>query len=164
MAYSRPSRPRVSDNPAIAGKYKRKSMLSIDFSNFVEYAERLEMLGANLQDVISEAMEEIAEEVQQDTIAALAKVNLPAEGKYSQGDTVDSVIEDVHTNWQGSVGEVRLGFDKTKQGAGGWLITGTPKMRPDYALEAIYGSKSYENRIKKKIEQALQAEIDRLGL
>lgn len=162
--YKRPSRPRVSDNPELAGMYKRKQMINIDFSNFAEYAEKLDLLGANLKIVFAEAMEEAAEKVQADTIAALANANLPAEGKYSQGDTRNSVIDDIHVFWQGSVGEVKLGFDKTKSGAGGFLITGTPRMQPDHALEEIYGSKKYESQLKKSIEKALQREIDRLGL
>lgn len=164
MTYHRPSRPRVQDNPSLRGMYKRKQMISIDFSNFADYAAKLEMLDANLQDVFSRAMEDAAEKVQQDTIAALESSNLPAEGKYSQGDTLNSVIKDIKTIWVGSIGEIKLGFDKTKAGAGGFLITGTPKMKPDLALERIYGSKRYENQLKKQIEQALQREIDRLGL
>lgn len=146
------------------GALSRKRMLAIDFSNFAEYAEKLEKLNANLKDVFSRAMEEAAEVVQQDTIAALDNANLPAQGRYSQGDTANSVVDDLKPFWEGSIGEVNLGFDKTKAGAGGFLITGTPKMRPDLALEKIYGSKRYQNQLKKQIEQALQREIDRLGL
>lgn len=144
------------------GALSRKRMLDIDFSNFAEYAEKLDLLGANLQRVFSKAMEEAAEKVQQDTISALEKSKLPAQGKYSQGDTKESVIADPKTRWQGSLGEIPLGFDKTRQGAGGFLITGTPRMKPDFALEAIYGSKRYENQLKKAIEKALQAEINRI--
>ena len=140
----------------------RKSMISIDFSNFADYAEKLDLLGANLKSVFSKAMEEAAEKVQADTIAALEDAHLPAGGKYSQGDTKNSVIPDPKTTWEGSVGEIGLGFDKTKRGAGGFLITGTPKMRPDLALERIYGTKRYENQLKKQIEKALQKEIDRI--
>ena len=139
----------------------RKSMIYIDFSNFEQYAERLEQLGANLKEVFAEAMEEAAEKVQEDTLVAMDDANLPRGGKYSDGQTVESVIDDVKVNWQGSVGEIPLGFDKTKAGAGGFLITGTPKMQPNKALEKIYGRKTYENQINKKIEQALQREIDR---
>lgn len=140
----------------------RKQMIYIDFSNFAEYAEKLDLLGANLKDVFSKAMQEAAEKVQQDTIAALSKANLPAGGQYSQGDTEDAVINDLRPKWEGNVGEVGLGFDKTKPGAGGFLITGTPKMRPDYALEQIFGTRRYETEIKKTIEKALQREINRI--
>lgn len=140
----------------------RKQMISIDFKNFSDYAEKIDKLGANLKSVFSKAMEEAAEKVQQDTIAAIQPVNLPAKGRYSTGDTLNSVIRDPKTKWEGSVGEIPIGFDKAKPGAGGWLITGTPKMRPDYALEKIYGTKRYENELKKTIEKALQREIDKI--
>lgn len=140
----------------------RKSMLWIDFSNFEEYAERLEQLGANLKQVFEKAMQEAAEKVQADTVAAMDKANLPAGGDYSNGDTKDSIIPDPKVEWHGFVGEIGLGFDKTKAGAGGFLITGTPKMRPNAALEKIYGRKTYEKQINKMIEQALQREIDRI--
>lgn len=144
------------------GALSRKRMLDIDFSNFEEYAEKLDLLGANLKSVFAKAMEEAAEKVQQDTIAALEDVNLPASGIYSAGDTKESVIVDPKTSWEGNLGEIPLGFDKTKKGAGGFLITGTPKMKPDYALEKIYGTRRYENQLKKQIEKALQKEIDRI--
>lgn len=140
----------------------RKQMISIDFKNFSDYAEKIDKLGLNLKSVFSKAMEEAAEKVQQDTIAAIQPVNLPDKGRYSTGDTLNSVIRDPKTKWEGSVGEIPLGFDKTKPGAGGWLITGTPKMRPDYALEKIYGTKRYESELKKTIEKALQREIDKI--
>lgn len=140
----------------------RKQMISIDFKNFSDYAEKIDKLGANLKSVFSKAMEEAAEKVQQDTIAAIQPVNLPGKGRYSTGDTLNTVIRDPKTKWEGSVGEIPLGFDKTKPGAGGWLITGTPRMRPDYALEKIYGTKRYESELKKTIEKALQREIDKI--
>lgn len=141
---------------------KRKSMISIDFSNFADYAEKIDKLGGSLQKVFTDAMEQAAETVQDDTIEAMASANLPAGGKYSQGDTEASIIRDAKVVWRGSVGEIGLGFDKTRPGAGGFLITGTPKMKPNYKLEDIYGRKKYENRLKKDIEEVLQDEIDRI--
>jgi hypothetical protein len=158
------SRNRTGAKWTKGGSMSRKKGFYIDFSNFEEYAEMLENLGADLKEIFESAMEQAAEDVQEDTIAAVAKGNLPAGGKYSQGDTEDAVIRNPKVEWQGTVGEIKLGFDKTKPGAGGFLITGTPKMQPDYALEKIYGSKSYENKIKKQIEEHLQEEIDaRIG-
>lgn len=140
----------------------RKSMLYIDFSNFEQYAERLDKLGANLKQIFEKAMEEAAEQVQADTVAAMADANLPAGGAYSQTETVKTIVEDPKVDWHGSVGEISLGFDKTKAGAGGFLITGTPKMKPDAALEKIYGRKTYEKQINKMIERALEQEIKKI--
>lgn len=143
------------------GKYARKSMLSIDFSNFYEYAEKLDNLGADLQEIFDRAMTEAGKEVQQDVEKAIISAKLPAHGKYSRGDTKSSVIKDLSVKWSGTIGEMGLGFDKTKPGAGGFLITGTPKMQPVRELADIFGSKKYERKIKKGIEKDLQKEIDR---
>lgn len=147
------------------GKFARKQMIGIDFSAFADYAERLEDLGADLKQVFSDAMEEAATKVQQDTLDALEDAYLPAKGKYrgTLNQTEQQVINpnSVKTSWSGSVAEIGLGFDKSKPGAGGWLITGTPKMRPDYKLEEIYSRKKYANDIKKQIAQSLQKAIDK---
>lgn len=142
---------------------KRKSFISIDFSAFETYAEELDALGADLKRVFSDAMEQAAETVAEDTKDAVMDAYLPAKGKYStmRKETLNSVIDNAKVEWSGSVGEIGLGFDKKKPGAGGWLITGTPKMQPDYKLEDIYGRKKYENDIRKQIEESLQDEIDR---
>ena len=105
-------------------------------------------------------MEKAGKKVAEDTGTAVQAANLPATGNYSRGATRESIINDPRVSWSGDLGTLPLGFDKTKPGAGGWLITGTPFMRPDYALEKIYGSKSYERQIKTEIEQSLQKAID----
>lgn len=142
------------------GAKRRKNFINIDFSAFERYAEKLEDLGADLVPVFTEAMEKAGKKVAEDTGTAVQAANLPAAGNYSRGTTRESIINDPRVSWSGDLGTLPLGFDKTKPGAGGWLITGTPFMRPDYALEKIYGSKSYERQIKTEIEQSLQKAID----
>lgn len=142
----------------------RKNSLSIDFSNFSDLAEQLDELGADLPAIFGEAMEEAAKTVEEDIIEAVHDANLPAQGKYSTGETEASIIHGAKATWSGSVGEIPIGFDKTKPGAGGWLITGTPKMRPDYALENIFSRKGYERKILEQIRKRLQKELDsRIG-
>lgn len=146
------------------GAKSRGGMLSMDFSAFDYLVEQLDNLGANLQEVIGTAMEQAAETVQEDTIEALGKANLPAKGAYSNGDTLNQVVRDAKTVWHGELGEIGLGFDKTALGAGGFLITGTPKMQPDYKLEDIFARKKYKKKIMDQIARELQDEIDtRLG-
>jgi hypothetical protein len=142
----------------------RKQGISIEFSAFSDLIEQLEKLGANIEDIVADAMEQTAETVEVDTVAAMASANLPAGGKYSQGETMASIVHNAKAQKNGVSVEIDIGFDKTKPGAGGFLITGTPKMRPNYALEKIYGTKKYESTLKKDIDQLLQDEIDeRLG-
>lgn len=145
------------------GAKRRKNYIAVDFSAFAEYAEKLDRLGADLKDVIGDAMEEAAKQVQEDTADAVESANLPAGGQYSDGETRASIVRDVTPKWSGSVGEVHLGFDKSKPGAGGFLITGTPKMAPDAALAEMYSGKKYQRQINKMIEEHLQKALDELG-
>lgn len=142
----------------------RKSAIEIDFGVFEALAEQLENLGADVKECFTEAMEDEGKIVALDTKAAVAAANLPAGGKYSTGETEKTIIMDPKVEWSGSLGVIGLGFDKTKPGAGGFLITGTPKMKPDYALEKIYGQKKYERDVQKHIMENLQDQIHkRLG-
>lgn len=145
------------------GAKRRKNYISIDFSNFAEYAEKLDRLNADLKKIFGDAMEDAAKQVQEDTRKAVDNANLPAGGNYSDGETKASIIRDVTPKWSGSLGEVKLGFDKTKPGAGGFLITGTPKMAPDALLAEMYSGRKYQRQIQKNIEQSLQKELDKLG-
>jgi hypothetical protein len=144
----------------------RKSAIEIDFGVFEDLADQLEKLGADLKTTFSEVMEEEGKKVAQDTVEAVQNVNLPAGGRYSSSakETANSIIMNPKVEWSGSEASIGLGFDKTKPGAGGFLITGTPKMRPDYALEKIYGQKKYERDMKKHMIEGLQDQIHkRLG-
>lgn len=145
------------------GAKRRKNYISIDFSNFAEYAEKLDRLNADLKKIFGDAMEDAAKQVQEDTRKAVDNANLPAGGNYSDGETKASIIRDVTPKWSGSLGEVKLGFDKSKPGAGGFLITGTPKMAPDAPLAEMYSGRKYQRQIQKKIEESLQKELDKLG-
>ena len=144
----------------------RKSAIEIDFGVFEDLADQLEKLGADLKECFAEAMEKEGKKVAEDTVKAVADVNLPAEGKYSsqQKETKASIIMDPKVEWSGSEAVLPLGFDKSKPGAGGFLITGTPKMDPDYALEKIYSQKRYERNVRIAIMEDLQEQIHkRLG-
>lgn len=145
------------------GAFARKKGLYIDFSVFEDFASQLDDLGADLKEVFTDAMEESGQKVARDTKEAVKKAYLPAKGEFSRGDTEKAIVNDPKVEWSGSLGIIGLGFDKTKNGAGGFLITGTPKMKPDYELEKIYSQKKYERDLTKDIMEGLQAEInDRL--
>lgn len=143
---------------------KRKTMLEVDFSAFEEYAEKLDELGANLEVIFKEIMEDNAEEVQTLTVEAVQNRYLPAKGNFRRNPskTIDSINRNPKASVMGSIIEVPLGFDKSKPGAGGWLITGTPKMAPDYELQKIYSRKSYEKELTRRMMQDFQDRIDEI--
>lgn len=138
----------------------RKNSINIDFSVFSDFADELDRLGADLKTIFTDVMEQEGETVAEDTKDAVSKSNLPAQGRYSQGDTEASIVMQPKVEWSGELGEMGLGFDKTKPGAGGFLITGTPKMQPVSQLVDIYGRKSYERKLTNDIMDYLGAEID----
>lgn len=142
------------------GKSRRKNSISIDFNGFAEYAELLDSLGADLKEIFTDAMEQAAETVQYDTEAAIAKGNLPARGLYSRGTTEASLIRDARVSWSGYTGEINVGFDTTVPGNGGFLITGTPYMAPDYKLEEIYRNKKYERDLMNDINEHFSDMLD----
>ena len=134
---------------------KRGGMISIDFSAFEDLVEQLDLAGKDLKKVFTDVFEQVADTVQSDTADALSTGNLPAGGKYSTGATRNNLDMDPKPVWMGSIIEVGLGFDKSKRGAGGWLITGTPRMRPVSALEDIYSRKKYARDLRKQIRENL---------
>jgi len=145
------------------GKFKR-NQFGLDFSQFEEFAEELDGLGADLQEIFTDIMEQTAETVQEDVLEAMNPKNLPAKGKYSRQKTVKTIDKSPRIRWSGTFGNVGYGFDKTKPNAGSFLITGTPRMSPNYKLEDIFVRKKYKNRMVKDIMDYLMAEIeDRMG-
>jgi len=138
----------------------RNKGLSIDFSVFEDFASELENLGADLKEVFTDVLEQEGETVAEDTKEAVQKAYLPAKGEFSRGDTESSIVMQPKVEWSGSIAEIGLGFDKKKPGAGGFLITGTPKMQPDHELEKIYAQKKYSRNMTNDIMEYLQAEID----
>lgn len=140
----------------------RKNKIQFDFDRLANVIEKLDKAGANLEKILTEVLEDAAKEIQADTIKALDKSYLPAAGKYSSGDTEEGVVTDPKVEKQGSILEIGVGFDKSKPGAGGWLITGTPKMAPDKLLVDIYTNKKYENNLMKTIEEKLSEELEKI--
>ena len=95
---------------------------------------------------------------------------LPAGGKYSTGDTKESIDDEMKVEWEGMTGSIKIGFDFSKSGLKsiflmqGTKVNGTPRMKPVAGLKsAIYGSKTQKeiaeiqekvlsNHIKKVME------------
>lgn len=144
------------------GGAMKRNKFYIDWSQFADYAERINGLGGELNPIFTTVMEAEAKKVQADTKKAVAKANLPAQGKYSRGNTEKSIDMSPKVEWSGTVASIGLGFDKSKQGAGGFLITGTPKMRPDWALEKIYVNKKYQKAIMLEINNYFAKELKKL--
>ena len=134
-----------------------RNTLKLDTSGFDGMLRRLERLGGNVKKAVDEALSAAAEKIHSDTVAAIAPQNLPAGGKYSKSPskTMASIIDDTQVRWDGDTGWVPVGFDFSKPGAGGFLITGTPKMRPDPELHRMYKQKKYMQEIQEQMSDKI---------
>lgn len=133
--------------------------LNLDTKGFDELIEKLDELGADVKKIITDALEQAGETIEEDTLEAVEKSNLPAKGIYSKGITRLSVTRSPKVVWSGSRAEIGVGFDYSKPGAGGYLITGTPKMQPDHALNKMYKGKKYMSDINKDMQEVFMDEI-----
>lgn len=137
----------------------RRNTLRLDTSGFEELITKLDAVGGGVQKAVTDALLQAAETVHDDTVDAMAAINLPAQGKYSTGATMRSIVEPSVT-WSGTVAETPVGFDFSKPGAGGFLISGTPRMQPNPKLEEIYTRKRYMNALQQDMQDVITDYID----
>ena len=136
-----------------------RNTLKLDTTGFDRLINHLKDLNGDVQTAVTDALEQAGETITADTHDAVQKPNLPAEGKYSHGDTEASIVTP-QVKWiGGTLAEMGVGFDYDKPGAGGFLITGTPKMRPDMALQRIYKRKKYMRDIQNSMYEVVQEYI-----
>lgn len=133
--------------------------LSLEFSGFEELLTELDKLEGDMKTVVEDALTQMAETVADDTLEAVEESKLPAGGKYSVGDTKKSVVTNPTVSWIGSVAEIAVGFDYSKKGSGGLLITGTPRMKPVAALQTIYKRKKYRQWLEEGMQEIVMDAI-----
>lgn len=128
-------------------KYGRKTM-RLDTSGFESLIRKLDSLGGDVKTAAEVTLKKAGQRIQTDTHIALNNSYLPAYGKYWTGRTSKTIIDNPTVEWSGTVASIPVGFDFKKPGAGGYLISGTPKMKPDPQLRKMYKSKQYMNEIQ----------------
>lgn len=133
-----------------------------DFDGLDRYADRINELNGNLKQIVSDALEQAADDPTADTIEGVKKNNLPAKGQFSSGETAETIVKRPSVKWAGTVGTIGIGFDKTKNGAGTLLITGTPRMKPAKNLEKIYARKKTVKEFHAAVNEALQNAVEEL--
>ena len=136
------------------GGKKKRNTLRVDLSGFTELITKLDEVGGDVNKAVNDALIQAAETVQDDTKDALEKQNLPGQGAYSLGRTEKTIAEPTVT-WVGSKASAGIGFNYAQKGAGGFLISGTPRMQPDRALEAIYARKKYAKQLVKDMQEVI---------
>ena len=138
-----------------------RNTLKLDTSGFERMIRKLNEIGADTKTAVQDALTDAGKQIAKDTHAAVQKAELPAKGVYSTGATERSIIDDPAVEWNGTVASIPVGFDFSKPGAGGYLISGTPKMRPDKKLNSMYKGKKYMAALQQKIGDQLMTHIVR---
>ena len=147
-----------------------RKKIGLQFNGWEDYLAKLDELGGTnaMKKGVEEALTESKKHVNPLIEKAMGK--LPAGGKYSTGDTKESIDKEMKVEWSGMTGEIKVGFDFKKSGPKsiflmyGTNVNGTPRMKPVTGLKsAIYGTKTQKevaeiqekvlsNHIKKVME------------
>ena len=137
------------------------AMVKLETSGIEDMIRRLERAGGDARRITEEVLNKSARQITSDTYDALALQNLPRGGKYSTGRTRSSVIADPKTSWDGDTAWTPVGFDFAMPGAGGFLISGTPRMAPDQALRKMFRQKAYMRKLQNEMMEELWEELQR---
>ena len=123
-----------------------RNRIGLQFNGWEDYLAKLDELGGSqaMKKGVEEALIESKKHVNPLIEKAMSTSNLPAKGKYSFGDTKESIDKEMTVEWSGMTGEIKVGFDFSKSGMKSvFLMYGTPKHDPVSGLEsAIYGTKT----------------------
>ena len=138
-----------------------RNTLRLDTKGFENLLTKLDEVGGNINEIVTKALEEAGKTIAEDTHSAMAASNLPAGGKYSTGKTEAAIVDDPKVEWSGSKASIAVGFDFAKPGAGGFLITGPPKMRPNKELNKMYKGKKYMKQIQDQMSEVVSDAIDK---
>lgn len=147
-----------------------RNTMQLDLKGFNELITKLDGLGGDIKKATQDALEKAGQKIGEDTATAVQRSNLPAGGKFSQGDTAKTVVENPKVEWSGETASIGVGFDFSKRGAGGFLIKGyyqnfhgTPRhMAPQPQLNAMYTGKGYMKQIQNEMAKEVTKVIDNM--
>ena len=147
-----------------------RKKIGLQFQGWEEYMAKLDRLGGSqgMKKGVEEALTESKKHVNPLIEKAVEKNKLPAKGKYSYGDTKESIDKEMSVEWSGMTGSIKVGFDFSKSGMKsiflmyGTKVHGTPRMKPVSGLKnAIYGAKT-QKEIAEIQEKVLSDHIKRI--
>lgn len=136
-----------------------------DITALEKYADQLQEAGgmAAVKRAVQGGMLATKKQVNAEVTTAMQSGNLPAGGKYSVGDTMEHLNEEMTVDWEGNMARLKLGFNMEGGGiASIFLMYGTPRHDPASGLrEAL---KEHPKKIsRKKMQEACVKILERLG-
>lgn len=143
----------------------KKIFISLENKIFAEYAERLDKLGGDIKETVTQILQNAHSMVTDDVEREMQKHN-------KSGDTSRSILRDSKVEWSGTTASIKVGFDISNGGLPSiFLMYGTPKHEPghpgtdaDKALyDAIYGKRQAKMLKDMSIEMMEKAIKKRMG-
>lgn len=136
-----------------------------DITALEKYADQLQAAGgmATVKRAVQGGMLATKKQVNSEVTAAMQSSNLPAGGKYSTGDTMGHMNEEMAVDWEGNMARLKLGFNMEGGGITSiFLMYGTPRHAPASGLrEAL---KEHPKKIsRKKMQEVCMKILERLG-
>lgn len=143
-----------------------KNRISLSFKGFEELAEKLDKAGGDLKKVTEKALVAGKNVVMDNLDKVVIKANFPAEeepGRYSNGDTRDSIDRDETVEWNGTTGSIHVGFDFKISGMTTiFLMYGTPRMNKSQKIyNAVYGAKT-KKQVAEIQKEIFESEIKKI--
>lgn len=136
-----------------------------DITALEKYADQLQEAGgmAAVKRAVQGGMLATKKQVNAEVTTTMQSGNLPAGGKYSTGDTMGHLNEEMTVDWEGNMARLKLGFNMEGGGITSiFLMYGTPRHAPASGLrEAL---KEHPKKIsRKKMQEACVKILERLG-
>ena len=136
-----------------------------DITALEKYADQLQEAGgmAAVKRAVQGGMLATKKQVNAEVTTAMQSGNLPAGGKYSTGDTMGHLNEEMTVDWEGNMARLKLGFNMEGGGITSiFLMYGPPRHAPASGLrEAL---KEHPKKIsRKKMQEACVKILERLG-
>lgn len=133
-----------------------RNKLTVNFSAFEEYAEKLDKLGGDIKTAVDKSLEESKKLVNKQLHEQMKKHK-------RTGDTEKTIRDNARVEWSGTLGAVKVGFDIAHGGLPSiFLMYGTPRMQKDQKLyNAVYGAGT-KRKIKELQKKIFNDEIKRV--
>ena len=118
--------------------------ISLEFAGFDSVMRKLNQLNADIQPIANEALTKTFDIITDKAKKAAVKPNYPAKGKYSTGDTAESLVTNPRIKWDKTVGSVQVGFDIKRGGlASIFMMYGTPRyMKVQELYDAFFSEQT----------------------
>lgn len=138
-----------------------KKKFQLEFDGWEELAEQFRELGGDTKQLTEKVLTATHEHITPKIHEKMQTSNLPAQGKYSTGESKKQIIDDVNIEWTGTGATVDVGFSLDEGITPIFLIYGTPTMNAVKGLKnAIYGTKT-KTEVAEIQEQIFVEEINR---